>query len=140
MGTAKCISSTSPPHFDGSDYRYWKTRMRAHLKSRGAGVWEITQDETYAIPFVRTSQDDKDKYYTNNKAVDILLASLCRAKFDRVEDLVLASEIWSTLQNFHKGTNQVKLVFSSHIAVSTRTSHICPARPLMPFSSAFLQL
>ena len=79
--------------------------MRAHLKSRGAGVWEITQDETYAIPFVRTSRDDKDKYYTNNKAVDILLSSLCRAKFDRVEDLVLANKIWSTLQNFHEGTN-----------------------------------
>jgi len=56
--------------------------MRAHLKSRGVGVWEITQDETYAIPLVRTSQDDKDKYYANNKAVDILLTSLCRAEFD----------------------------------------------------------
>lgn len=82
MATAERVSSTSPPHFIGSDYRYWKTRMRAHLKSRGVGVWEITQDETYAIPLVRTSQDDKDKYYANNKAVDILLTSLCRAEFD----------------------------------------------------------
>jgi len=82
--------------------------MRAHLKSRGAGIWEITQDETYAIPLVHTSQDDKDKYYANNKAVDILLASLCRSEFDRVEDLVLAHKIWFTLQSFHEGTNQVK--------------------------------
>ena len=56
--------------------------MRAHLKSRGVGVWEITQDEAYTIPLVRASQDDKDKYYANNKAVDILLASLCRSEFD----------------------------------------------------------
>lgn len=82
--------------------------MRAHLNSRGAGVWEITQDETYVIPLVRASQDDKDKYYANNKVVDILPTSLCHSEFDRVEDLVLANKIWSTLQSFHEETNQVK--------------------------------
>jgi len=54
------------------------------------------------------SQEEKVKYFANNKAVDILLSSLCHAEFDRVEDLVLANKIWSTLQNFHEGTNQVK--------------------------------
>jgi len=54
------------------------------------------------------SQEEKVKYFANNKVVDILLSSLCHAEFDRVEDLVLANKIWSTLQNFHEGTNQVK--------------------------------
>jgi hypothetical protein len=53
-------------------------------------------------------QDDNDRYYANNKAVDILLSSLNRAEFDRVEDLSLAHAIWSRLESFHEGTNQVK--------------------------------
>ena len=43
------------------------------------------------------SQDDNDKYYANKKSVDILLVSLCRTEFDRVDDLILANKIWSTL-------------------------------------------
>lgn len=39
------------------------------------------------------SQEEKDKYFANNKAVDNLLASLCRSEFDRVEDLVLTNKI-----------------------------------------------
>ena len=42
------------------------------------------------------------------QTTDILLASLCRSEYDRVEDLVLDNKIWSTLQSFHEGTNQVK--------------------------------
>lgn len=82
--------------------------MRAHLNSRGAGVWEITQDVTYVIPATRVTQDERDKYHANSKAVDILFASLSRAEFDRVEDLSLAHEIWSRLQSFHEGNSQVK--------------------------------
>ena len=82
--------------------------MKTHLNSKGVGVWEITEDVTYVIPVARVSQDDRDKYHANNKAVDILFASLCHAEFDRVEDLTLAHEIWSRLQSFHEGNNQMK--------------------------------
>lgn len=47
------------------------------------------------IPATCLTQDERDKYHANNKAVDILFASLCHAEFDRVEDLSLAHEIWS---------------------------------------------
>ena len=63
--------------------------MRAHLNSRGPEVWKIAQDANYAIPRIRVSQEDKDKYYANNRVVDILLASLCCTKFDRVGILTL---------------------------------------------------
>ena len=56
-------SWNAPLYFDGTNYRYWKIRMRAHLKSKGLSVWEITQDATYAIPPNRVSQEEKDKYF-----------------------------------------------------------------------------
>ena len=32
-------SLSSPPYFDGSNYAYWKVRMRAFLKSIDERVW-----------------------------------------------------------------------------------------------------
>ena len=71
------------------------------------------------------SQEGKDKYYANNKAVDSLLASLCHAEFDLVEDLVLANKIWSTLQNFHEDANQVKArLFQTYCREYENFSHL----------------
>ena len=64
------------PLFDGSDYAYWKTRMRAYLKGKGSEVWAIVEATSYpATDFVQSHHD------ANNKAVDILLSSLSRTEF-----------------------------------------------------------
>ena len=89
--------------FDGSDYAYWKTRMRAYLKSKGSEVWAIVESKNYP------ADDSVQKHHdANNKAVDILLSSLSRFEFDRVCDLDVAHKIWSRLQSFYKGTNAIK--------------------------------
>src|SRR5579871_6523417 len=91
------------PVFDGSDYAYWKTHMRAYLKGKGAEVWAIVESKDYP------ADDSVQKHHdANNKAVDILLLSLSRSEFDRVCDLDIAYRIWSRLQSFHEGTNAVK--------------------------------
>ena len=91
------------PKFDGSDYAYWKTRMRAYLKGKGADIWEIVNATSYP-----TSSAVQSNHDANNKAMDILLSSLSRNEFDRVCDLEIAHKIWSRLQSFHEGTNAVK--------------------------------
>ena len=91
------------PLFDGSDYAYWKTRMRAYLKGKGSEVWAIVIATSY--PSDESVQSHHD---ANNKAVDILLSSLSRTEFARVCDLDVAHKIWSRLQSFHEGTNAVK--------------------------------
>src|SRR6266498_793080 len=91
------------PKFDGSDYAYWKTRMRAYLKGKGADIWAIVNATNYSTDSPVQSHHD-----ANNKALDILLSSLSRNEFDRVCDLEIAHKIWSRLQSFHEGTNAVK--------------------------------
>lgn len=59
--------------------------MSVYRNSRGAGVWKITHDIDYMIPDTCASQEARDKYYGNSKPVDILVASLHGAEFDRVE-------------------------------------------------------
>src|SRR5947207_7709023 len=91
------------PKFDGSDYAYWKTRMRAYLKGKGADIWAIVNAMSYSTDSTVQSHHD-----ANNKALDILLSSLSRNEFDRVCDLEIAHKIWSRLQSFHEGTNAVR--------------------------------
>jgi hypothetical protein len=31
------------PHFDGTNYAYWKVKMTVHLKSINREVWKITK-------------------------------------------------------------------------------------------------
>ena len=53
--------------------------MRAHLNSRGPEVWKIAQDANYAIPRVRVSQEDKDKYHANSSGLLIFGLQVCVA-------------------------------------------------------------
>jgi hypothetical protein len=80
------------PKFDGSDYAYWKTRMRAYLKGKGADIWAIVNATSYP-----TSSAVQSHYDANNKAMDFLLSSLSRTEFDRVCDVDVAHKIWSCL-------------------------------------------
>ena len=49
-------SPGKPPIFDGTDYDYWKVRMRAYLLSLGSEVWEICVDPEYVNLAVRTTE------------------------------------------------------------------------------------
>jgi hypothetical protein len=60
--------------------------MIAFLKSRGIKIWEITQDETYRFPQTQMSNEDREKFLANDKAINFLLQSLCEAEFNRVQD------------------------------------------------------
>jgi len=53
--------------------------MRAYLKSRGNGIWKITLDETYRLPQNLMSNEDREKFLANDKAINFLLQSLCEA-------------------------------------------------------------
>jgi len=84
------------PEFDGTDYAFWKSRMRAHLKSKGADVWAIVLDTNYP-----NTSSTREYHDANNKAVDLILGSLSRSEFDRVSELEVAHKIWTQLEKFH---------------------------------------
>ena len=73
------------PVFAGEDYAYWKVRMRAFLQSMGAGVWEITQDQTYVVLAALITPLQESQHEANAKAVNALFASVSRAEFSRVQ-------------------------------------------------------
>ncbi|XP_062186636.1 uncharacterized protein LOC133890193 [Phragmites australis] len=95
-------------YFDGSDYAYWKTRMRSYLESQGSAVWSVVQSAQFVVLDVRISQAQVEEFEANSKARNILFSSLSHSEFDRVFDLTTTHAIWTRLQNFHEGTTQVK--------------------------------
>jgi hypothetical protein len=95
-----------PPYFDGEDYCMWSDKMRHHLTSLHASIWDIVEFGAQ-VPTVGDEGYDSDEVaqirHFNSQATTILLASLCREECNKVQGLKSAKEIWDVLKTAHKG-------------------------------------
>jgi hypothetical protein len=101
-----------PPYFDGEDYCMWSDKMRHHLTSLYASIWDIVEfgpqvtkegDEGY------DSDEVAQIRHFNSQATTILLASLCREEYNKVQGLKSAKEIWDVLKMAHEGHEVTKI-------------------------------
>jgi hypothetical protein len=104
------VSLGKPPHFDGTNYSQWRTNMRWHLFSLHPSLWEIVcvgieQPDSDDESFGPTMQQ---LFHRNAQAATILLSSLSREEFDKVDGLQSAKEIWDTLKVAHEGTKTIR--------------------------------
>jgi hypothetical protein len=81
-----------PPLFDGEDYSFWSHKMRSHLLSLHPSIWEIIEngmhfDSTDNPVFI------DEQIHKNAQATTMLLASLCRDKYNKVSGLDNAKQI-----------------------------------------------
>jgi hypothetical protein len=101
-----------PPVFDGEDYCMWSDKMRHHLTSLHASIWDI-------IEFGAQESSIGDKGYDsdevaqiqhfNSQATTIFLASLSREEYNKVQGLKSAKEIWDILKTAHEGDEVNKI-------------------------------
>jgi hypothetical protein len=95
-----------PPYFDGEDYCMWSDKMRHHLTSLHKSIWDIIEFGAQA-PQVDVEDYDSDEAtqvrHFNSQATSILLASLCREEYNKVQGLKSAKEIWDVLKTSHEG-------------------------------------
>ncbi|XP_022859009.1 uncharacterized protein LOC111379803 [Olea europaea var. sylvestris] len=82
-------SLSVPPYFDGSNYAYWKVRMRAFLKSLDERVWVSIQNGW------------KPLSTTVSGVVNL-------TEFRRVSMCETTKEAWDILETTHEGTKTVK--------------------------------
>jgi hypothetical protein len=101
-----------PPHFDGEDYCMWSDKMRHHLTSLHASIWDIVEFGAQ-VPKVGDEGYDSDEVaqirHFNSQATTILLASLCREEYNKVQGLKCAKEIWDVLKTAHEGDEVTKI-------------------------------
>ena len=98
------------PLFDGTNYAYWKVRMRTFLYSLDEKVWqavEIGQTKPTEAP---TDQDDaKIKVANfNSRALNALFNAVTNEEFKKISSTETAKEAWTILQTTYKGTKAVK--------------------------------
>jgi hypothetical protein len=101
-----------PPFFDGEDYCMWSDKMRHHLTSLHASIWDIVEFGAH-VPTVGDEGYDSDEVaqirHFNSQATTILLASLCREEYNKVQGLKSAKEIWDVLKTAHEGDEVTKI-------------------------------
>jgi hypothetical protein len=100
-------STTKPPLFDGTNFAFWKVRMRTYLMALGADVWDVVETG-YIKPVVLASKDDKLEFSFNAKGMNAILNGLAEAEFVKVMHLQTAKEMWDKLIRSYEGNKKVK--------------------------------
>jgi hypothetical protein len=101
-----------PPMFDGEDYSMWSDKMRHHLTSLHKSIWDIVE---YGAQVPKKGDKDYDSeeveqiQHFNSQATTILLASLSREEYNKVQGLKSAKEIWDMLKTAHEGDEVTKI-------------------------------
>jgi hypothetical protein len=101
-----------PPVFYGEDYCMWSDKMRHHLTSLHASIWDIVEFGAQ-VPSIGYEGYDSDEVaqirHFDSQATTILLASLCREEYNKVQGLKSAKEIWDVLKTAHEGDELTKI-------------------------------
>jgi hypothetical protein len=101
-----------PPYFDGEDYCMWSDKMRHHLTSLHESIWDMVEFGAQ-VPQVGDKDYDSDEAaqirHFNSQATYILLTSLCREEYNKVQGLKTAKEIWDVLKTAHEGDEVTKI-------------------------------
>jgi hypothetical protein len=79
-----------PPVFDDEDYNMWSDKMRHHLTSLHTSIWNVVEFGVQ-VPSVGDEDYDSDEVdqirHFNSQATTILLASLSREEYNKVQGL-----------------------------------------------------
>jgi hypothetical protein len=101
-----------PPVFDGEDYNMWIDKMRHHLTSLHTSIWDVVEFGVQ-VPSLGNEDYDSDEvaqiWHFNSQATTILLASLSREEYNKVQGLKSAKEIWGVLKTTHEGDEVTKI-------------------------------
>jgi hypothetical protein len=100
-------STNRVPLFDGTNFAFWKIRMRTYLMSLGVDVWDVVETG-YVKPVVLASKDDKLEFIFNAKAMNSILSGLAEVEFVKVMHCDSTKVMWDKLINSYEGNEKVK--------------------------------
>ena len=68
-------SRNKAPLFNGTNFTFWKVRMRTYIMALGADVWDVVETG-YVKPFVLDSKNDEIEFKFNTKDMNAILSGL----------------------------------------------------------------
>jgi hypothetical protein len=97
------------PYFDGTCYIKWKHCIQNYLYSISPEVWQVICD---GVNFLDDDEqptlDQLQKIHRNAQEISILTSSIDKKKFNRVDSLDVAKDVWTTLRMAHEGSKPVR--------------------------------
>jgi hypothetical protein len=107
MTSHEGTSTNKAPLFNGTNFSFWKVRMRTYIMALGADVWDVVETG-YVKPIVLASKDDKIEFNFNAKAMNVILSGLAEAEFVKFMHLESTKEMWDKLISSYEGNEKVK--------------------------------
>ena len=106
MSTAGMIKvSAGCPTFDGTDYPYWKNKMRMHLEAIDNDLWYVVENGVpYVTPTINVA-DMKRFKQLDSQAKNIICGHLSKGQYGRVSALETAKLIWDRLSKVNEGVS-----------------------------------
>ena len=103
-------SLNAPPYFDGSNYAFWKVRMRAFLCFIDEAIWDAV-GIGWTKPEAAKSTRDKAALATSNansKALNVIFCGVSPDEFHQISHITVAKEARQILETTNEGTKKVK--------------------------------
>ena len=103
-------SLNAPPFFDGSNYAFWKVRIRAFLCAIDESVWDSIGNG-YVKPTTTKSKWDKVALAlgnANSKAINAIFCGVSIDEFHGISHVETVKEAWMILETTYEGTKKVK--------------------------------
>ncbi|XP_023903744.1 uncharacterized protein LOC112015567 [Quercus suber] len=103
-------SLNAPPYFDGSNYAFWKVRIRAFQCSIDDSVWDVVKIG-WTRPEAAKSTCDKVALVAanaNSKALNAIFCGVSPNDFHRISHVTIVKEAWQILETTYEGTKKVK--------------------------------
>ncbi|KAI3462422.1 hypothetical protein Pfo_019085 [Paulownia fortunei] len=104
-------SVSHPPLLEGSNYSYWKTRMRAFIKSVDEKAWKSVVFG-WEHPIMENEKNgtlDNEFASCNFKALNAIFTAVDSNQFQLIATCETAKEAWDILQVAYEGTTFVRL-------------------------------
>lgn len=103
MDIQEGCSTNKAPLFTGTNYAFWKVRMKTYLMSLGIEVWVIVMMGYEEPKETASDKDAKLNFITNAEAMSAPLSGLCDSEFIKVMHCDTAKGIWVKVENIHEG-------------------------------------
>ena len=106
MSTAGMIKvSAACPIFDGTDYPYWKNKMRMHLEAIDNDLWFVVENGVPTVAPSINATDVKRFKQLDSQAKNIICGHLNKGQYGRVSALETSKLIWDRLSKVNEGVS-----------------------------------
>ena len=103
-------SLNAPTYFDGSNYAFWKVRLRAFLCSIDETVWDVVDIGWTRLEAAKSTWDKAAVTIPNaiSEALNAIFYGVSPNEFHRISHVTIAKEAWQILETTYEGTKKVK--------------------------------